>query len=309
MAYAHETIEVNPIILSADKFIEFKREFCSENPTCILNCGNNTIDIKGKKKQVQKFKDYLNNYYLDPTKIDIKLRSGKKFRALNDEQKELMKLITEKEITFVSGSAGTGKTMVSVILTAYMLKKRKIDKIVLTRPAVEADGEKLGHLPGTIKDKMLPYLMPLYDYLEMVFTKEEIEAMELAGKIEIIPLSFMRGRSLSNTVILVDEAQNASYEQFKMITTRIGHNSKIIFSGDITQNDLSRKESGLAIYTDLFRDHDQFGVLEFTNDAIVRNPIIKHIIAKCDAYEDSLKKRRKPRKTKKEVLLETNTDD
>lgn len=290
MAYAHETIEVEPNILSSEKFIAFKREFTTEHPDCGVECGTNIIDVKGKKRDVQKMKDYINNFYLDPSKFDIKLLNGKKFKPLNDEQSELINLITNKEITFVSGSAGTGKTMVSVILAAYMLKKRKIDKIVLTRPAVEADGEKIGFLPGNIKEKLLPYLMPLYDYLEMVFTKEEIERMEEEGKIEIIPLAFMRGRSLSNTIILVDEAQNASYDQFKMITTRIGFNSKVVFCGDITQNDLCKKESGLAICTRIFKEMDEIGILEFSNDAIVRNPIIKKIVDICDRYENSLKK-------------------
>ncbi len=274
-------------ILKDEKFLAFKRSFTMEHQNVSVECNTDGVTLKGPKRYINIFKDFVNNFYLDPSKFNIKLRNGNKFEPMNKEQRDMIGVINDNDISFITGSAGTGKSLVATVIAAYLLKIRKIDKIILTRPAVEAGGEKIGFLPGDIKEKLLPYLMPLYDYLELMFTKEEITTLEADGKIEIIPLAFMRGRSLPNSVIIVDEAQNTTYDQIKMIITRIGINTKLIFTGDIYQNDM-KFESGLSISKRLFDGVDGIGTLEFSDENIVRHPIIKKILERCDDYESEL---------------------
>lgn len=309
MAYANKKIEIPEAILSNTKFIEFKSKFINKNPGIKIQCGNNYIMLKGGKKHIIQFTNYIDTFYEDTSIYNIKLKNKKRFKPLNDEQTELIDLISNNDITFVSGSAGTGKTMVTVILAAYMLKKKKIEKLIITRPAVEAGGEKIGHLPGDVKDKMLPYLMPIYDYLEMMFSKEEITTMEGDGRIEIIPLAFMRGRSLTNSMIIVDEAQNTTFEQIKMISTRIGFNSKIVFCGDVSQNDMKyNQDSGLEISTKLFSHINGIGILKFSNENIVRHPIIKEIIKACEDMENEKRRSNKVLITEKKEKKLVNSE-
>ena len=190
--------------------------------------------------------------------------------------------LNNNEIVFGVGPAGTGKTFIAVLYACNLLKHSKIKKIVLVRPVVEA-GEKLGFLPGDIKEKIDPYLIPLYDCLEDCFGKENVEKMIEKGIIEIAPLAYMRGRTLDNACIILDEAQNTTLMQMKMFLTRLGFNSKMIITGDMSQIDLVNKsQSGLIEVNDLLKDVEGIKFVYFEKSDVMRNPLVYKIIEKYE---------------------------
>ena len=192
-------------------------------------------------------------------------------------QYNLIKLIHNREIVFAIGPAGTGKTYLAVILAVIAMKKGECKKIVLTRPAVEA-GESLGFLPGDLKEKFDPYLAPLYDGLYDMLGKEQTESLIAKGVIEIAPLAYMRGRTLNEAFIILDEAQNTTKNQMKMFLTRLGFNSKMIITGDASQVDLKNTSSGLEDAAFKLKDINEIGVIKLTADDVVRNPLVQKII-------------------------------
>lgn len=199
-------------------------------------------------------------------------------------QKTLYEAFEKHDVTIVSGPAGTGKTFLAVVYAANLLKKGSIRKIIVTRPVVEA-GESLGFLPGDLKEKVDPYLRPIYDSLEVIFGLEAVAKMIEKGIVEISPLAYMRGRTLNDAVIILDEAQNTTNTQMKMFLTRLGYNAKMIINGDITQIDLpGNKKSGLISAIEIVKDIEEIGLVEMHNNDIVRHPIVQKIIA---AYERS----------------------
>lgn len=201
-------------------------------------------------------------------------------------QAYLYKCMKEKDITFALGVAGTGKTYLSVVYAANLLKKGEINKIILTRPAVEA-GESLGFLPGDLKEKVDPYLRPLYDALHDALGVEMTEKLLEKEIIEIAPLAYMRGRTLDNAFIILDEAQNSTRAQLKMFLTRMGYHSKIIVTGDITQIDLIKKrDSGLLTSKDILGNIPGIAFVELTSLDVVRHPLVQKIIEAYEAYED-----------------------
>ena len=203
----------------------------------------------------------------------------------SETQRRYVKAIRENDIVFGIGPAGTGKTYLAMAMALAHLKEQKVNKIILTRPAVEA-GEKLGFLPGTIAEKVDPYLRPLYDALyDMVDYDKAIYMLE-RNIIEIAPLAFMRGRTLNDAFIILDEAQNATREQMKMFLTRIGFGSKAVITGDVTQIDLPKKEhSGLVEALKILKGIDGIEFVWFSQEDVVRHPIVAKIIEAYEAYE------------------------
>ena len=199
-------------------------------------------------------------------------------------QKKYIEALKSKEIIMALGPAGTGKTYLAVAVAITMLLDKKIDKIILSRPAVEA-GERLGFLPGDMKEKVDPYLQPLYDSLYDLLGYEKIQKKIEIGQIEIAPLAFMRGRTLKNCFAILDEAQNATKTQIKMFLTRIGENSKLVVNGDPSQIDLLNKNSsGLTNSTEILKKLKEIAILEFDQRDVVRNPLVSKIV---EAYQEN----------------------
>ncbi|MEG1527592.1 MAG: PhoH family protein [Clostridia bacterium] len=214
---------------------------------------------------------------------------GKPIKCKTVGQKKYVSEINKKTITIAIGPAGTGKTYLAVALAVVAFRSRQVDKIILTRPAVEA-GEKLGFLPGDLQEKVNPYLRPLYDALQEMLGIETFRKMIEKGSIEIAPLAYMRGRTLSNAFIILDEAQNATNEQIKMFLTRLGENSKMVINGDLTQTDLpDGKASGLKTASHILRDLPEIAIINLTEKDVVRHPLVQLIVK---AYETAEKGRK-----------------
>ncbi len=201
-------------------------------------------------------------------------------------QDEYLKCIKAKDLIFSIGAAGTGKTYLAVCYAVSELKKGNIEKIILTRPAVEA-GESLGFLPGDLKEKVDPYLRPLYDALYDMLGVENVTSLIEKQIIEIAPLAYMRGRTLENAFIILDEAQNATIDQLKMFLTRLGFNSKMIVTGDISQVDLpNSKKSGLKVSANLLKGLEEVGLIIFDKSDVVRHPLVAKIIDRFEKLEE-----------------------
>ena len=208
--------------------------------------------------------------------------SSRRVFPRNKNQMRLLELFGTKDLVFAIGPAGTGKTYLAVAKALCEIMQKKYRKLVITRPVVEA-GESLGFLPGDLAQKISPYLRPLYDAMESILSFEAVSKLEESGTLEVAPLAYMRGRSLSDCYIILDEAQNTTREQMKMFLTRIGEHSRAIVTGDITQIDLPNKSaSGLVEAVKVLKGIDDIGFLEFSPGDIVRNRLVKKII---DAYE------------------------
>ena len=209
---------------------------------------------------------------------NISIIGSKSIKVKNVKQFKYIETIENSTITFGIGPAGTGKTFLAVASAVKMYNDEKIKKIVLTRPAVEA-GERLGYLPGDLSQKIDPYLVPLFDSLEYFFGNETLQYLIEKRNIEIVPLAYMRGRTLNNACIILDEAQNATVSQIKMFLTRLGEDSKMIISGDETQIDLNNKDfSGLKKTRKSLSNIEEISVVEFKNSDIVRNKIVSKIL-------------------------------
>lgn len=211
---------------------------------------------------------------------------GKPIKCKTVGQKKYVDSIKRETVTFGIGPAGTGKTYLAVCLAVQALKQKQTDKIILTRPAVEA-GEKLGFLPGDLQTKVDPYLRPLYDALQEMLGLETYTKLMERGSIEIAPLAYMRGRTLSNAFVILDEAQNATREQMKMFLTRLGDGSKMVITGDKTQIDLPNgKSSGLEDAARILRGVEGVGILYLTDKDVVRNPLVMRIVRAYDKDDD-----------------------
>ena len=207
---------------------------------------------------------------------------GKPIRARNKTQQDLVKAYFENDLIFAIGPAGTGKTYMAIALAVRALKNREIKRIILTRPAVEA-GERLGFLPGDLKDKLDPYLQPLYDALSDMIPSKRLQEFMADGTIQIAPLAYMRGRTLDKACVILDEAQNTNLGQLKMFLTRMGTSAKFIVTGDATQIDLPRREdSGLLAGIRLLEGIKGISTIRFTNEDIVRHPLVTKIVRAFD---------------------------
>ena len=222
--------------------------------------------------------DELREIYRNPLIIKLKRQSVVP-KTLN--QKRYLQAIETHPITFGIGPAGTGKTYLAMAMALKELLEGRVERIILTRPAVEA-GEALGFLPGELQEKILPYLTPLYDSMNDIIGKEQTEQLITRGIIEIAPLAYMRGRTLANAFVVLDEAQNTTHEQMMMFLTRLGDGSRMVVTGDITQIDLpSNKRSGLKEATRILKDLDTISLFYFQGQDVVRHPLVQDII---DAY-------------------------
>ena len=232
----------------------------------------------------------LNGYDEDCVCVTVK---GKPIKPKTVGQQRYVRLIRKNTIVFGIGPAGTGKTFLAVAMAVTALRSKEVSRIILTRPAVEA-GEKLGYLPGDLQNKIDPYLRPLYDALFETLGPEVYARHLERGTIEIAPLAYMRGRTLDDAFIIVDEAQNTTREQMKMLLTRLGEHSKIVITGDITQIDLPRGTgSGLIEASEILRDIDDIAVHRFTERDVVRHRLVKEIIAAYEKKEEAKEEKRK----------------
>ena len=272
----------------------------------------NSIVIKGKKSANEKVRSAI-EYLIDRYRIDKRIDKNDIVSSLNKDmmqgmknqttiqpleeviktpkrsviprskkQKEYVKALKTSQIVMSLGPAGTGKTYLAVAVALTMLLEKKVERIILSRPAVEA-GERLGFLPGDLKEKIDPYLRPLYDSLNDLIDYEKIEKKIESGEIEIAPLAFMRGRTLKNSFAILDEAQNATSTQIKMFLTRIGENSKLIVNGDPSQIDLPNKnQSGLMESQKILKNINEISIINFDHNDVIRHPLVTKIV---EAYQ------------------------
>ena len=237
-------------------------------------------------------------------------REGKVIKAITPNQKRLVESAEKNDMVFVVGPAGTGKTYTAVALAVKALKNKQIKRIILTRPAVEA-GENLGFLPGDLRDKLDPYLQPLYDALWDMMPMQKLMTYMEDKVIEIAPLAFMRGRTLDNAYVILDEAQNATSAQLKMFLTRMGKNAKFFITGDITQIDLPKnQQSGLILADRILRGIKGIDFIYMDNKDVVRHHLVTKIITRYEAYEseveEAIRKRREAREAAKQSEASEN---
>ncbi|MGP1525803.1 MAG: PhoH family protein [Candidatus Cryptobacteroides sp.] len=302
-----ETIDPIELYGAGNKILE---EFCSYFPSLKVVARGNQLRLDGKPEQIEEFnirleelierkrgKMNLTVYDVDdifdgetsPEKflingdaIIVHGTDGKPIRARNKTQQDMVKAYFDNDLVFAVGPAGTGKTYIAIALAVRALKNREIKRIILTRPAVEA-GERLGFLPGDLKDKLDPYLQPLYDALGDMIPSKKLQEFMGDGTIQIAPLAYMRGRTLDKACVILDEAQNTNLGQLKMFLTRMGQNAKFIVTGDASQVDLPNKEdSGLLKGIGLLKNIKGICPIFFSNEDIVRHALVSKIVKAFD---------------------------
>ena len=314
-----ETINIqiinNEMLMSiVGQFNQNLKELEKLTNTIIFFRGN-SLTCKGKKANLEDFsaaiKFLINKYLLtniiekDDIVVSVKKNMKpeesniKSFQQLiktprksviarSEKQSDYIKALRENDIVMALGPAGTGKSFLAVSVAITLLMEKKVERVILSRPAVEA-GEKLGFLPGDMKEKVDPYLRPLYDALYELFGADKIDKKIESGEIEIAPLAFMRGRTLKNCYAILDEAQNATETQIKMFLTRIGENSKLVVNGDPSQIDLINKSnSGLTKSRDLLKNVDEIKIIEFDHTDVVRHPLVSKIIKAYQKKADDI---------------------
>ena len=299
------SISDNEMLMSIVGQFDQNLKHLSKLTKTVVYFRGNSITCKGNREKTSTFceaiKFLINKYILTNViekgdiilsvkkNIDIKESNVKSFKQLirtprksviarSEKQSDYIKALKENEIVMSLGPAGTGKSFLAVSVGVTLLMEKKIDRVILSRPAVEA-GEKLGFLPGDMKEKVDPYLRPLYDALYELFGADKIDKKIETGEIEIAPLAFMRGRTLKNCFAILDEAQNATETQIKMFLTRIGENSKLVVNGDPSQIDLLNKSySGLIKSREILKSLKEIKIIEFDHNDVVRHPLVSKII-------------------------------
>ena len=276
--------EESEVFLKKIREIErYCEEFNSLSEDVILDI------VKGKAPVITKQKDLI-----------IHGMNGKPILARTENQQKLVDAFNANDMVFATGPAGSGKTFIAIALAVRALKNKETRKIILSRPAVEA-GEKLGFLPGEMKDKLDPYLQPLYDALQEMIPAMKLKEYMESNVIQIAPLAFMRGRTLNYAIVILDEAQNTTKHQIKMFLTRLGLNAKMIVTGDVTQIDLpSTSQSGLVEAMKILANVKGIGRVEFNKKDIVRHKLVQKIVEAYDKYENKLKNETVPLEKKTE---------
>ena len=217
--------------------------------------------------------------------VIARTRRGETIRAKTFRQRKYVSSLRASDLIFCTGPAGTGKTFLAAMVAVQAILEQQYERLILTRPAVEA-GERLGFLPGDLQQKVDPYLRPLYDALHELIDPERIPGLMERGVIEVAPLAYMRGRTLSNAFVILDEAQNTTPAQMKMVLTRLGFKSRMVVTGDITQTDLSNeRQSGLSMAIKVLRGVDGIAFSELTKADVVRHPLVQRIVAAYEKYE------------------------
>jgi phosphate starvation-inducible protein PhoH and related proteins len=245
----------------------------------------------------------------NPGNVIVYAKDGRPIKPKTINQKKLVDCVKDNDIVFAIGPAGTGKTYVAVAMAVAALKNKLVKKIILTRPAVEA-GENLGFLPGDLKEKVDPYLRPLYDALEDLLPMDKLKFFMENNTIEVAPLAFMRGRTLDNAFIILDEAQNCTSPQLKMFLTRLGPNAKAIITGDLTQIDLPpSQQSGLIRSLHILNDIDGIGMVHLDEEDVVRHRLVKEIIKRYNTSDEILKIEAEKKKADKKAYYEQRNND
>ena len=248
--------------------------------------GKGDLTVRDVQKLITLVKSDVNEKHNHSTTPDYVIYYGKKgaISAKTDGQNKYVEMVKNNDVVFSIGPAGTGKTFLSVAFAVSALENHEVDRIILCRPAVEA-GESLGFLPGDLKDKVDPYLAPLYDSLNILYDENQLAQLLERKVIEVVPLAYMRGRTLDSAYMILDEAQNASVLQMKMFLTRLGIGSRAIITGDITQIDLqNRSDSGLLQASELLKNVPGIGIVKLDKKDVVRHPLVMKII---DAYDQN----------------------
>lgn len=270
---------------------------------------NNLVTLNNRGNQITRQNvDYALSLVLENKQSDMMLEidsdtiartiAGRPIKPKTLGQKEYVDMIRDNMVTFGIGPAGTGKTYLAMAMAITAFKNNEVNRIILTRPAIEA-GEKLGFLPGDLQSKVDPYLRPLYDALYQIMGAESFTANMEKGLIEVAPLAYMRGRTLDNAFIILDEAQNTTPAQMKMFLTRIGFGSKVVVTGDMTQKDLPfNTQSGLEVAIKVLSRVDGIAFAKLTNKDVVRHPLVQKIVKAYESYEEKLEKKKKASKNR-----------
>jgi len=252
----------------------------------VIRSGN-VLSVEAVARSIAMLESKPMDHPAEVLSLNIVSNRGRSIRPKTANQKRYVDAIEDHTITFGIGPAGTGKTYLAMAKAVSALQAKKVNRIVLTRPAVEA-GEKLGFLPGTLNEKIDPYLRPLFDALHDMIDIETIPRMMQSGIIEVAPLAFMRGRTLNDAFIILDEAQNTTPEQMKMFLTRLGFGSKMVITGDVTQIDLPNgQHSGLRVVRDILKGIDDIAFLELTAEDVVRHRLIGDIVKAYDKFDEA----------------------
>ena len=251
----------------------------------VIRSGNN-LNVDAVTRAIEMLEHKPVDHPAEVMSLNIVSNRGRTIRPKTANQKRYVDAIEDHTITFGIGPAGTGKTYLAMAMAVAALNAKKINRIILTRPAVEA-GEHLGFLPGTLSEKIDPYLRPLFDALHDMIDIDSIPRLMQSGIIEVAPLAYMRGRTLNDAFVILDEAQNTTPEQMKMFLTRLGFGSKMVVTGDVTQIDLPNgQNSGLRVIRDILKDIDDIAFLELTAEDVVRHRLIGDIVKAYDKFDE-----------------------
>jgi len=255
------------------------------NEMMVVIRSGNLLNVDAVNRAIEMLEHEPVDHPAEVMSLNIVSNRGRTIRPKTANQKRYVDAIDDHTITFGIGPAGTGKTYLAMAMAVAALQAKKVNKIVLTRPAVEA-GESLGFLPGTLSEKIDPYLRPLFDALHDMIDIDSIPRLMQSGIIEVAPLAYMRGRTLNDAFIILDEAQNTTPEQMKMFLTRLGFGSKMVVTGDVTQIDLPNgQNSGLKIVRDILKEIDDIAFLELTAEDVVRHRLIGDIVKAYDKFD------------------------
>jgi phosphate starvation-inducible PhoH-like protein len=280
------TVRGNEITLRGPHIDCAKLENLFNELMVVIRSGN-TLNVDAVNRAIEMLEHEPVDHPAEVMSLNIVSNRGRTIRPKTANQKRYVEAIDDHTITFGIGPAGTGKTYLAMAMAVAALQAKKINRIILTRPAVEA-GESLGFLPGTLSEKIDPYLRPLFDALHDMIDIDTIPRLMQSGIIEVAPLAYMRGRTLNDAFVILDEAQNTTPEQMKMFLTRLGFGSKMVITGDVTQIDLpNSQKSGLKVVRDILQEIDDIAFLELTAEDVVRHRLIGDIVKAYDKFDEA----------------------